>query len=39
VTYHGSVLVFRLAGPGQPPEVSIHPDILANARFAGGGNA
>ena len=38
VTYHGSVLVFRVAGPGRPARVSIRPGLLASARFPGGGS-
>jgi len=39
VTYHGSVLVFRVAGPGHPARVTARPGILASARFPGGGDA
>jgi hypothetical protein len=39
VTYHGSVLVFRLAGSGRPARVTMRPGILASAGFPGGGDA
>ena len=39
VTYHGSVLVFRLAGTGRPVRVATRPGLLASARFPGGGSA
>jgi hypothetical protein len=39
VTYHGSVLVFRVAGPGRPALVTTRPGLLASARFPGGGHA
>ena len=39
VTYHGSVLVFRVAGSGRPVRVTTRPGILASARFPGGGDA
>ena len=39
VTYHGSVLVFRVAGPGRPARVAERPGLLASARFPGGGSA
>jgi WD40 repeat protein len=39
VTYHGSVLVFRVAGPASPARVTTRPGILASARFPGGGDA
>jgi len=39
VTYHGSVLVFRLAGLAGPARVTTRPGILASARFPGGGDA
>jgi hypothetical protein len=39
VTYHGSVLVFRVAGPAGPVLVTTRPGILASARFPGGGRA
>ena len=39
VTYHGSVLVFRVAGPARPARVTTRPGILARARFPGGGDA
>jgi hypothetical protein len=37
VTYHGSVLVFRLADPALPVRVALRPGILASARFPNGG--
>ena len=39
MTYHGSVLVFRVAGPGRPVRVTTRPGILASARCPGGGDA
>lgn len=36
VTFHGSLLVFRLAGPGHPVRVTTRPRLLASARFPGG---
>ena len=36
VTFHGSMLVFRLAGPGHPVRVTTRPRLLASARFPGG---
>ena len=39
MTYHGSVLVFRVAGPGRPVRVTTRPGILASALFPGGGGA
>jgi len=39
VTYHGSLLVFRLGGAGRQARVSILPGILATARYPGGGTA
>ena len=36
VTFHGSVTVFRLAGPGHPVRVTNRPDLLASALFPGG---
>jgi hypothetical protein len=39
VTYHGSVLVFRVAGPAGPALVTTRPGLLASARFPGGGRA
>ena len=39
VTYHGSVLVFRVAGPAGPVLVTSRPGILASARFPGGGRS
>jgi hypothetical protein len=42
VTYHGSLLVFRLpdpAGPAGPVRVAIRPGLLASARFPRGGSA
>ena len=38
MTYHGSVLVFRVAGPGRPALVTTRPSNLASARFPGGGS-
>ncbi len=38
MTYHGSVLVFRVAGPGRRALVATRPGILAGARFPGGGH-
>ena len=38
VTYHGNVLVFRVASPGRPARVTTRPGILASARFPGGGS-
>lgn len=37
VTFRGSVLVFRLAGPGHPVRVATRPHLLASTRFPGGG--
>jgi hypothetical protein len=39
VTYHGSVLVFRVTGPAGPGLDTTRPGILASARFPGGGRA
>ena len=39
VTFHGNVLVFRLADPGHPVRVTTRPHLLASARFPGGGAA
>ena len=39
VTYHGSVLVFRVAGLARPALVTTRPGILASARFPGGERA
>jgi hypothetical protein len=39
VTYHGSLLVFRVSGPGRPVRIATRPGILASARFPGGGSA
>jgi hypothetical protein len=39
VTYHGSVLVFRVAGPAGPVLVTTRPGLLASARFPGGRRA
>lgn len=36
VTYHGSVLVFRLAGPARPVRAALLPGIVASARFPSG---
>lgn len=36
VTFHGSMLVFRLAGPGHPVRVTTRPHLLASARFPSG---
>jgi hypothetical protein len=36
VTFDGSLLVFRLAGPGHPARVASRPRLLASARFPGG---
>ncbi len=36
VTFHGSLLVFRLVGPGHPVRVTILPHLVASARFPGG---
>jgi WD40 repeat protein len=36
VTFHGSMLVFRLAGPGHPVRVATRPHLLASARFPSG---
>jgi WD40 repeat protein len=36
MTFHGSLLVFRLAGPGHPVRVTTRPHLLASARFPGG---
>ncbi len=35
-TFQGSVLVFRLAGPGHPVRVATLPHLLASARFPSG---
>jgi hypothetical protein len=37
VTYHGSMLAFRLAGPARPVRVAMRPGLLARPRFPGGG--
>ena len=36
VTFHGSLVVFRLAGSGHPARVITLPYLLASARFADG---
>jgi WD40 repeat protein len=36
LTFHGSLLVYRLASPGHPVRVAAHLSLLASARYPGG---